>query len=71
MDLHQVDGRGRAKVFVMSPSLETVLGIGRRPPDKPRRVVEALSRRPIEEYPEPLVRAVSELFSEPQSDAQV
>ena len=34
---------GQALVFVMSPSLEAALDIGRNASDKPRRIAEALA----------------------------
>jgi hypothetical protein len=48
-------------LFVLKPSLETVLGISRDARDKPRRIAEALERISIEKFPAelaPLLNAV-------------
>lgn len=52
-----------SRVFVISPSLERVLGIGEQARDKPRRVAEELTDRPLEEYPRTLLAAVEALAS--------
>lgn len=54
---------GDADVFVLSPSLEGVLGIGKSATDKPRRVLEALEPMAADELPTPLRHAVLTLFS--------
>lgn len=54
-------------LYLLSPSLESTLGIGRRAADKPRRVVEALAKRALAEFPQPLVDAVRVLFDEPST----
>lgn len=55
---------GGDRVFLLRPSLEQVLGISRKASDKPRRVVEALGKRQLEEVPEALREAVGALFAE-------
>lgn len=52
-----------SRVFVISPSLERALGIGEQARDKPRRVAEELTDRPLEEYPRALLAAVEALAS--------
>jgi putative ATP-dependent endonuclease of OLD family len=53
---------GEAKrVFLVKPSLEDCLGIGRWAPDKPRRVAEELSKRSLDDLPNPVVNAVKSL----------
>jgi putative ATP-dependent endonuclease of OLD family len=52
---------GQAPVFVISPSLETVLGIGRNASDKPRRIAEAMTSVQVDTVPDklqPLMAAV-------------
>jgi hypothetical protein len=52
---------GDARLFVMSPSLEQVLGISRDARDKPRRIAEALQRVDVRNPPaelRPLIDAV-------------
>jgi putative ATP-dependent endonuclease of OLD family len=52
---------GAARVFVVRPSLEEVLGIGRNASDKPRRIAEAVASIDIKAAPhglEPLLEAV-------------
>jgi hypothetical protein len=51
------------RLFVVHPSLEGVLGIGRWAEQKPRRVPEAVRDMPIENLPAPLVAAVRALAS--------
>jgi len=48
-------------VFVLDPSLEGVLGIGRNAVDKPRRIVEALTQLEVDDWPEPLRAALDAL----------
>lgn len=50
-----------AAVFTLDPSLEAVLGIGRRADDKPRRIVEALEGLESEEWPGPVREALAAL----------
>lgn len=50
-------------LFVLDPSLEDVLGVGRNASDKPRRVLEALEGLSIDEMPQPLIDAVKSLGS--------
>lgn len=50
-------------IFLMRPSLEAQLGIGRTAPDKPRRVVEALENQSLTDIPSDLVDAVLALFA--------
>ncbi len=47
-----------APLFVVSPTLEAVLGIGRNAKDKPRKIAEALETKPLDEIPTPLLSAV-------------
>lgn len=47
-----------ALIFTCESSLEALLGIGRKAPDKPRRVVEALQALAVQDVPDPLVKAV-------------
>jgi putative ATP-dependent endonuclease of OLD family len=52
---------GQAPVFVISPSLEAALGIGRNASDKPRRIAEAMTPVQVDTVPEklqPLLAAV-------------
>lgn len=51
-----------ASIFILQPSLEGCLGIGRNAPDKPKRVVEALASQQMEEHPVQLIEAVQALF---------
>lgn len=51
-------------VFILKPSLESCLGIGRWASDKPKRVVEALTALSVEQMPKGLRLAVEELFSD-------
>lgn len=48
------DAAGADKVYVVRPSLEDALGIGRNATDKPRRIAEALSNINIDDPPDPL-----------------
>ncbi|MCH7660118.1 MAG: AAA family ATPase, partial [Euryarchaeota archaeon] len=50
-------------LFVLDPSLEEVLGIGRTAKDKPRRVVAALDEIDVTSYPTVLKEAVNALFT--------
>jgi hypothetical protein len=52
------------RVFVLEPTLEAALGIGRTAKDKPRRVLDACQDTPLEGLPAPLVKAVEALFAE-------
>ena len=54
---------GANQLFVISPSLEGVLGIGRSATDKPRRVAEAIGQLPDGSLPAELTRAVTALSS--------
>lgn len=51
-----------SRIFTITPSLESCLGIGRWASDKPKRVVESLSALSLEQIPEELRLAVEELF---------
>jgi len=53
-----------SQLFLIKPTLEEVLGIGRNARDKPRKVVEKLQDMPIEEVPEELVLAIQALVPE-------
>lgn len=53
-----------AQVFVLQPSLEAALGIGRSASDKPLKVVERLSEMSLEDMPAPLVQAVDVLMQD-------
>ena len=55
-----------SRIFVVTPTLDDVLGISRRTPDKPRRVIQALEKKPLADIPEVLRQAVSALFEEDQ-----
>lgn len=50
-----------ARVFMLSPSLEDALDIGRSAADKPYRVAQELERRELEELPSRLIDAVRSL----------
>lgn len=50
--------------FIIEPSLEGQLGIGRTAKDKPRRVVEALQLRPTQDFPAGLDAALEALLEE-------
>lgn len=49
------------RIFVLKPSLEGSLGIGRGATDKPRRIADELSKRGLNDLPAPLVTAVESL----------
>jgi putative ATP-dependent endonuclease of the OLD family len=51
--------------FVIAPSLEGVLGIGRHAPDKPRRVAEELQARGANQFPPELGAALMALLTDP------
>lgn len=53
-----------AEVFVLKPSLEVVLGIGRGASDKPLKVVERLEAMDLKDMPSPVVEAVRALGRE-------
>ena len=53
-----------AVVFILDPSLEEVLGIGRTAKDKPRRVAAALDQIDVTSYPTALKEAVNALFAQ-------
>jgi energy-coupling factor transporter ATP-binding protein EcfA2 len=50
-----------SRLFVVSPTLEEALGIGRNADDKPRRVLEQLKALDQSEWPSPLKDAVNQL----------
>jgi len=53
-------------IYIISPSLEAALGIGRDAHDKPRRVAEAMEKVDIQNPPHelaPLILAVKSLIS--------
>lgn len=50
------------RIYVVKPSLEGALGIGRTATDKPRRVAEQLQSKALSELPEPLTEAVDQLI---------
>lgn len=52
------------RLFLLSPSLEEALGIGRGAKDKPRRVVEELEDLEHDNLPQPLIEAVRALTRE-------
>ena len=52
----------QSKIFVIQPSLETSLGIGRQASNKPRRVMEELENLELSEIPMSLRNAVEQLF---------
>jgi putative ATP-dependent endonuclease of OLD family len=54
---------GSDRVFILAPSLEATLGIGRGATDKPRRVAEALDNLDEGSFPDPLAAAVRALFA--------
>jgi hypothetical protein len=58
------------RLFVMQPSLEGALGIGRWAEQKPRRVLEAVRGLPTEKLPAPLVAAVEALADPTPPDAR-
>jgi hypothetical protein len=60
-DIEQAAG-GSARVFILKPSLEGELGIGRGAPDKPRRIADVLSRRSVADLPIQLIAAVEDLL---------
>jgi putative ATP-dependent endonuclease of the OLD family len=47
-----------SRVFIIAPSLEEALGISQNAKDKPRRVVQALTAIPAEQWPNELAEAV-------------
>jgi len=51
------------RVFILAPSLESTLGIGRGATDKPRRVAEALDALDEGSFPDPLTAAIRALFA--------
>jgi len=51
------------RLFVLEPSLEEALGIGRSASDKPRRVAEVLAGADIRALPQSLVSAVQALVA--------
>jgi len=53
------------QIFLVDPSLESILGIGQSAADKPMRVVSALEPLKVEELPKVLVDAVQALNNEP------
>lgn len=59
------------RIFVVRPSLEAALGIGRSARDKPQRVLEALQASPPDDFPFPLRGAVEALFAERQEQDSV
>lgn len=62
------EAAGLARVFVVSPSLEGALGIGRNASDKPRRIAEAIASmdaKAMESKLEPLLNAVRSIASAP------
>src|SRR5215217_7266028 len=61
-DIEQAAG-GSDRVFVLNPSLEGELGIGRGATDKPRRIADELSKRGVPELPIELKRAVEGLLA--------
>lgn len=62
---------GENTIFVLRPSLEAALGIGRKARDKPRKVVEALHKMDVEDIPEPLIKAVRSLLPESRGGGEV
>ena len=44
-----------SRIFVLRPTLEGALGIGKVTKDKPKKVVETLSGMALGDFPEPLV----------------
>jgi len=55
----------QGKRFVIAPSLEGRLGIGRSAKDKPRRVAEALEPLPAAQFPSELAAALQGLMAAP------
>lgn len=55
------------RLFIMQPSLEGALGIGRSAPQKPRRVLERVRDLPVDELPASLVAAVEALAAQNSS----
>lgn len=54
---------GEKERFIIDPSLEGALGIGRNARDKPRRIAEELSVRTAQRYPEAMVEALQALLA--------
>ncbi len=54
---------GSDRIFILAPSLEATLGIGRGATDKPRRVAEALDTLDEGSFPAPLIAAIHALFA--------
>jgi hypothetical protein len=52
-----------SKIFVIHPSLESSLGIGRHASNKPKRVMEELGNLDLDEIPPSLREAVEQMFS--------
>lgn len=56
-----------SRVFVVAPSLEEAVGVGRNADDKPRRVLEKLRAIDPGSRPQPLTRAVEQLIGAPST----
>jgi predicted ATP-dependent endonuclease of OLD family len=56
---------GHGQRFVLQPTLEELLGIGRSASNKPRRVLEAVQAAPVDDLPAELVNAVKALADIP------
>ena len=64
------EAAGQAAVFVISPSLEAALNIGRNASDKPRRIAEAIAgmdTKAIGVKLQPLLNAVRSIAQAPTS----
>jgi putative ATP-dependent endonuclease of the OLD family len=53
-----------SRIFLASPTLEALLGVGRSAGDKPRRVVQALDVLDLSRVPQPVQLAIEALFAE-------
>jgi hypothetical protein len=57
--------RGRGHPFLLQPTLEESLGVGRQASNKSRRVLETVRAMPPELIPEPIISAVKQLAGLP------
>jgi putative ATP-dependent endonuclease of OLD family len=55
---------GDATLFVIKPTLEDKLGIGRNASDKPKKIADALMNLNLEQIPEQLINAVKSLITD-------
>ncbi|NPV54723.1 MAG: ATP-dependent endonuclease [Firmicutes bacterium] len=59
------------QIFVINPTLEEALGIGRNASDKPNKIAERLQNMRLEDLPETLVSAVRALRAEPEERVNI